>query len=251
MKHDSAESTHFGFESVSPEEKTQRVTQVFESVAARYDLMNDLMSLGIHHIWKWIAVELSGFRKGQTILDLAGGSGDLTRLIINKMAAQGQVILADINGSMLSVGRERLLDKGVMQNVAFVQANAEALPFEERSIDGVIIGFGLRNFTNQMKALLSLYRVCKPGSKLVILEFSQPQNALIKSVYDWYSFQLLPRIGKWVAQDEASYRYLAESIRMHPTPDQLKSMIEQAGFEDCHYRLFHSGIVALHIAYKY
>ncbi len=251
MARDPTESTHFGFETVSPEEKTQRVTQVFESVAARYDLMNDLMSLGIHHLWKWIAVEIAGFRKGQTILDLAGGSGDLSRLIINKMAKKGHVILADINGAMLSVGRDRLLDNGLAQNVAFIQANAETLPFHDSTLDGVIIGFGLRNFTNQMKALLSLYRVCKPGAKLVILEFSQPQNLLIKSIYDWYSFQLLPQLGKWVAQDEASYRYLAESIRMHPMPEQLKFMIEQAGFEDCHYRLFHSGIVALHVAYKY
>jgi demethylmenaquinone methyltransferase / 2-methoxy-6-polyprenyl-1,4-benzoquinol methylase len=243
--------SHFGFEKVTPQEKTKRVEEVFKSVAERYDLMNNLMSFGIHHLWKKLTIELSGVRPGQTILDLAGGSGDLTRLLAKKVGQKGHVILADINAAMLTVGRDRLIDEGLCNQITYLQANAEALPLEERSVDAIFIAFGLRNVTDQMKALVSMYRTCKPGGRLFVLEFTNPSHPVVKQLYDWYSFQVLPRMGKWVANDDASYRYLAESIRMHPSPEKLKSMIEASGFEDCRYKLLSAGVVALHTAYKY
>ena len=244
-------TTHFGFESVAWNEKEKKVGAVFHSVAKNYDLMNDLMSLGIHRLWKRFTIALSQVHAGHQVLDLAGGSGDLTRLLSKKVGDQGQVILADINAAMLAVGRDRLLDEGLYNNINFVQANAQSLPFADNSFDCITIGFGLRNVTDKEEALRSMYRVCKPGGKLMVLEFSTPTIPGLKPIYDWYSFNVLPKIGQLFAQDADSYQYLAESIRMHPTQEGLKVMIERAGFEDCHYHNLSGGIVALHIAHKY
>lgn len=244
-------TTHFGFESVAWDEKEKKVDAVFHSVAKNYDLMNDLMSLGIHRLWKRFTIALSQVHAGQQVLDLAGGSGDLTRLLSRKVGEQGQVILADINAAMLTVGRDRLLDEGLYSNINFVQANAQTLPFADNSFDCITIGFGLRNVTDKEEALRSMYRVCKPGGKVMVLEFSTPTLPGLKPIYDWYSFNVLPKIGQLFAQDTDSYQYLAESIRMHPTQEGLKAMIERAGFEDCHYHNLSGGIVALHIAHKY
>lgn len=227
------------------------MAEVFHSVAKNYDLMNDLMSLGIHHLWKRYTIELSRLRLGQFVLDLAGGSGDLTRLLCKKVGDTGRVILTDINSAMLNVGRDRLLDEGLYKNIDYVQGNAQCLPFADNSFHCITMGFGLRNVTDKEEALRSIYRVCKPGGKVMILEFSTPTLPGLKPIYDWYSFHILPKIGKFFAQDEASYQYLAESIRMHPNQMELKKMIEHAGFEDCHYDNLSGGIVALHIAYKY
>ncbi|HAU1152931.1 TPA: bifunctional demethylmenaquinone methyltransferase/2-methoxy-6-polyprenyl-1,4-benzoquinol methylase UbiE [Legionella pneumophila] len=245
------QTTHFGFESIDWNEKEKKVAEVFHSVANNYDRMNDLMSLGIHHLWKRYTIELSQVRPGQTVLDLAGGSGDLTRLLSKKVGDSGQVILADINSAMLHVGRDRLLDEGLFKNIQYVQGNAQCLPFADNSFHCITMGFGLRNVTDKDEALHSMYRVCKPGGKLMVLEFSTPVFPGLKPIYDWYSFNILPKIGKFVANDETSYQYLAESIRMHPDQETLKAMIERAGFEDCHYHNLSGGIVALHIAYKY
>lgn len=244
-------TTHFGYTSVGWDEKEKKVAEVFHSVAQNYDVMNDLMSLGIHHLWKRYTVELSHIRPGQIVLDLAGGSGDLTRLLCKKVGNTGRVILADINSAMLNTGRNRLLDEGLYQNIDFIQANAQCLPFAKNSFHCITIGFGLRNVTDKDEALRSMYRVCKPGGKLMVLEFSTPTFPGLKPIYDWYSFHILPKIGKFFAQDEASYQYLAESIRMHPDQHTLQKMIEQTGFEDCSYHNLSGGIVALHVAYKY
>lgn len=244
-------NTHFGFQTVAIDEKEKKVGAVFHSVAKNYDLMNDLMSLGIHRLWKSFSIGISGVRSGQTVLDLAGGSGDLTRLLSQRVGEKGCVYLADINAAMLAVGRDRLIDLGLLENIRFVQANAECLPFASNHFDCITMAFGLRNVTNKQRALESIFRVCKPGGKVMILEFSTPTNSLLKPVYDWYSFNLLPRLGQMFANDGESYQYLAESIRMHPPQDELKSMVEQAGFEDCHYHNLSGGIVALHIAHKY
>jgi demethylmenaquinone methyltransferase/2-methoxy-6-polyprenyl-1,4-benzoquinol methylase len=209
------------------------------------------MSLGIHRLWKLFTIIQSGVQKGQTILDLAGGSGDLTRAFSQKVGKSGCVYLADINAEMLAIGRDKLLDAGLCNNIRFIQANAESLPFAENQFDCITMAFGLRNVTNKANALKSMYRVLKPGGKLLILEFSTPTVALIKPLYDWYSFQLLPKLGKFFANDEDSYRYLAESIRMHPSQEALKTMIEHEGFEDCTFHNLSAGIVALHCAYKY
>ena len=243
--------THFGFQSVDWDEKVKKVAEVFHSVAKNYDLMNDLMSMGIHRLWKRFTIELSRVESGQQVLDLAGGSGDLTQLLCQKVGETGHVVLADINAAMLAVGRDRLLDKGLHTNVNVVQANAQSLPFQDNSFHCVIIGFGLRNVTDKSAALESMYRVCKPGGKIMVLEFSTPTLPGLKPIYDWYSFHILPKLGQLFAQDTASYQYLAESIRKHPAQDELKSLIEQAGFEDCIYHNLSGGIVALHVAHKY
>ncbi|WP_133136142.1 bifunctional demethylmenaquinone methyltransferase/2-methoxy-6-polyprenyl-1,4-benzoquinol methylase UbiE [Legionella rowbothamii] len=248
---DQKKTTHFGYTSVGWDDKEKKVAEVFHSVAKNYDVMNDLMSLGIHHLWKRYTIELSHVRPGQVALDLAGGSGDLTRLLCKKVGDTGRVVLADINSAMLNVGRDRLLDEGLYKNIDFVQANAQCLPFVDNNFHCITMGFGLRNVTDKDEALRSMYRVCKPGGKVMILEFSTPTFPGLKPVYDWYSFNILPKIGKLFAQDEASYQYLAESIRMHPNQQTLKKMIEDAGFEDCTYHNLSGGIVALHIAYKY
>ena len=244
-------TTHFGFQSVAWNEKEKKVGEVFHSVAKNYDLMNDLMSMGIHRLWKRFTIELSRVRAGHYVLDLAGGSGDLTRLLCQKVGSTGHVVLADIIAAMLAVGRDRLLDEGLYEQVNYVQANAECLPFADNLFDCITIAFGLRNVTDKLAALLSMYRVCKPGGKLMVLEFSTPTLPGLKPFYDWYSFAVLPKIGQLFAADASSYQYLAESIRMHPTQDELKLLIEEAGFEDCHYHNLSGGIVALHIAYKY
>lgn len=242
--------THFGFQKVNWDEKQKKVDEVFHSVASKYDLMNDLMSFGIHRLWKFITIEIARIHKDDFILDLAGGSGDLTAKIVNKLD-KGRVVLADINSSMLQVGRDRLFDKVIFKNVDFVQADAEDLPFQSNYFNMVFIAFGLRNVTDKSSALKSIYRILKPGGKILILEFSQPNDDWLKFIYDWYSFNLLPKIGKFIADDEKSYQYLAESIRMHPKQEELKQMIENAGFEDCNYYNLSGGIVALHVAYKY
>lgn len=244
-------TTHFGFSSVAWQDKEKKVGEVFHSVAENYDLMNNLMSMGIHHLWKRFAISQCNARPGQRILDLAGGTGDLTAQLSKKVGEKGQVILADINDAMLNVGRNRLINDGLVNNIRYVQANAQCLPFADNSFDCIIIGFGLRNVTDKDEALRSMYRVCKPGGRILVLEFSSPNAPGLKPVYDWYSFHILPKLGKLFANDEDSYRYLAESIRMHPNQDCLKDMIENAGFEDCHYHNLSGGIVALHIAYKY
>lgn len=244
-------TTHFGYSSVNWDEKEKKVAEVFHSVAENYDLMNDLLSFGIHRLWKRYTVELSQVRPGNQVLDLAGGSGDLTRLLANKVGEQGLVVLADINAAMLNVGRDRLINAGLFKNINYVQGNAQYLPFANNSFHCITMGFGLRNVTDKDEALRSMYRVCKPGGKLLILEFSTPAIPGLKSVYDWYSFNILPKIGKIFAQDESSYQYLAESIRMHPNQETLKEMITAAGFSDCHYHNLSGGIVALHVAYKY
>ena len=244
-------TTHFGFQSVAWNEKEKKVGEVFHSVAKNYDLMNDLMSMGIHRLWKRFTVELSRVRAGQQVLDLAGGSGDLSRLLCQKVGPTGHVVLADINAAMLAVGRNRLLDEGLCQQVNYVQANAECLPFTDNQFDCITMAFGLRTVTDKASALRSMFRVCKPGGKVMVLEFSTPTWTALKPIYDWYSFNVLPTIGQLVTADGASYQYLAESIRMHPTQNELKLLIEQAGFEDCHYHNLSGGIVALHIANKY
>ena len=244
-------STHFGFQSVGWSEKEHLVADVFRSVAPHYDVMNDLMSFGIHRLWKRYTIALSQVRAGQTVLDLAAGSGDLTRLLLQKIGSSGRVISSDINEAMLSVGRGRLIDEGLVENLDFVQADACNLPFADNSFHCITMAFGLRNVTDQMAALSNIYRVCKPGGKIMVLEFSVPENPALKMIYDAYSFKVLPAIGQIIANDASSYRYLAESIRRHPPQEQLKSLIEQAGFADCRYHNLTGGIVALHIAYKY
>lgn len=244
-------TTHFGFQPVRWDEKEKKVGEVFHSVAKNYDLMNDLMSVGIHRLWKRFTIEVSRVRPGQKVLDLAGGSGDLARLLCQKVGPSGQVILADINAAMLAVGRNRLLDEGLFNNVNYAQVNAQCLPFADNLFDCITMAFGLRNVTDKPAALASMFRVCKPGGKIMVLEFSTPNLPGLKPAYDWYSFNILPKLGQLFAQDSASYQYLAESIRMHPAQDELRLMIEQAGFEDCHYYNLSGGIVALHIAHKY
>ncbi len=244
-------TTHFGFKEVPKEEKVKMVRGVFDSVADQYDIMNDLMSFGIHRIWKKIAVQLANVREGDKVLDLAGGTGDLTTLFEKRVGPKGQVVLADINASMLRTGRNRLIDKGLVGNIQYAQVNAECLPFEDNTFDCVCIGFGLRNVTDKDAALKSMYRVLKPGGRVIILEFSHPVDKITEKVYDFYSFKLLPKIGALVAKDEESYRYLAESIRMHPKQEELKQMMENAGFERCEYFNMNQGIVAVHRGYKF
>ncbi|OQW93148.1 MAG: bifunctional demethylmenaquinone methyltransferase/2-methoxy-6-polyprenyl-1,4-benzoquinol methylase [Beggiatoa sp. IS2] len=241
-------TTHFGFKQVPPEDKARYVAQVFDSVATRYDVMNDLMSLGIHRLWKRFTIELAGVRRGQRVLDLAGGTGDLAAKFATLVGLEGQVILADINANMLQVGRERLLNRGVV--VDYAQVNAENLPFANNTFDVITIAFGLRNVTDKDKALVSMLRVLKPGGRVLILEFSELKIGLLKPFYHIYSFKVLPLIGKLVTKDADSYRYLAESIRMHPNQDKLLQMLQTAGFERCDYHNLSGGIVAVHRGYK-
>lgn len=243
-------TTHFGYKEVPEDEKVRMVGGVFHSVAARYDLMNDLMSGGIHRIWKRVAIELSGVRPGQQILDVAGGTGDLTSRFSREVGPTGKVFLSDINSSMLGTGRDRLLDEGVCGNVEFVLADAEALPFRDASFDCVTIAFGLRNVTHKDRALESMLRVLKPGGRLLVLEFSKPTSEFLGKLYDAYSFGVIPKIGRLVAGDEGSYRYLAESIRMHPDQNTLRDMMEDAGFERCDYHNMTGGIVAIHRGFR-
>ncbi|MCG8672156.1 MAG: bifunctional demethylmenaquinone methyltransferase/2-methoxy-6-polyprenyl-1,4-benzoquinol methylase UbiE [Pseudomonadales bacterium] len=244
-------TTHFGYETVRVEDKVQKVGEVFHSVASSYDIMNDLMSFGIHRLWKRYTIEMSAARAGQKILDIAGGTGDLTMKFSRIVGSEGKVVLADINASMLSVGRDRLLDQGFAGNIDYVQANAESLPFEDNTFDCITISFGLRNVTNKDKALESMYRVLKPGGRCLVLEFSKPTHEILEKVYDRYSFSILPAMGKLVAKDADSYRYLAESIRMHPDQNKLKHMMRKAGFDKSEYFNLTGGIVALHRGFKY
>ena len=243
-------TTHFGYQTVATEEKQAKVADVFHSVAAKYDIMNDLMSFGIHRLWKRVTIDMSGVRPGNKVLDLAGGTGDLTRKFSKIVGPTGKVILADINSSMLNVGRDRLTDQGYVGNVEYVQANAECLPFEDNSFDVITIAFGLRNVTDKDAALRSMTRVLKPGGRLLVLEFSKPTNPLMSKAYDVYSFSALPMMGKLVTNDSESYKYLAESIRMHPDQETLKSMMEEAGLVRCTYHNMTSGVLALHRGIK-
>ncbi len=244
------DTTDFGFRRVKRGDKEQLVRGVFDSVASRYDMMNDLMSAGIHRLWKRFTIELSAVRPGQTVLDIAGGTGDLAARFSRIVGADGKVILADINASMLAVGRDRLIDEGVVGNVHTVQCDAQALAFPDNSIDCITIAFGLRNVTDKEKALRSMERVLKPGGRLLVLEFSKPTNPVLEQVYDTYSFRVLPLMGKWVANDSESYRYLAESIRKHPDQETLLGMMEDAGFVNCQYHNMTGGIVAVHRGIK-
>jgi demethylmenaquinone methyltransferase / 2-methoxy-6-polyprenyl-1,4-benzoquinol methylase len=245
------ETTHFGYQTVAATEKAGKVAEVFHSVAAKYDIMNDLMSGGIHRLWKQFTIEASRARRGHKILDIAGGTGDLAAKFSKIVGREGQVILADINNSMLNVGRDKLTDRGIIDNIQYVQANAECLPFPDNYFDCITIAFGLRNVTDKDQALRSMYRVLKPGGQLLVLEFSKPTHSLLEKVYDQYSFRILPKIGELVANDGESYQYLAESIRMHPDQETLKSMMLNAGFDQCEYHNMTGGIVALHKGQKH
>ena len=244
-------STHFGYKTVAAEEKADLVRGVFDSVASRYDLMNDLMSMGVHRLWKRVCVELSGVRAGQQVLDLASGTGDLADRFAGLVEPEGLVVMTDINANMLVTGRDRMADKGHAGNLAFAQVNAEALPFPDNSFDCITIGFGLRNVTDKRKALQAMHAALKPGGRAQVLEFSHPVSKPLQKLYDLYSFTLLPKIGKLVVDDEASYRYLAESIRMHPGQEELKAMMEEAGFENCDYHNLTGGVVAIHRGFKF
>jgi demethylmenaquinone methyltransferase / 2-methoxy-6-polyprenyl-1,4-benzoquinol methylase len=241
----------FGFEQVAWEEKARRVRGVFDSVADKYDLMNDLMSGGMHRLWKQFALSLTGLRPGQRALDVAGGTGDLTIGLARQVGRTGRVVLSDINSAMLARGRERLLDAGIAGNVSFCIANAEQLPFADQSFDCVTIAFGLRNVTDKAAALASMRRVLRPGGRLLILEFSHPTLPGLKPLYDAYSLRVLPVLGKVVTGDADSYRYLAESIRMHPDQESLLAMLRDAGLEGCRYQNLSGGIVAVHRGYRY
>ena len=243
-------TTHFGYREVEEDAKAGLVANVFHSVAGRYDLMNDLMSGGIHRIWKRFTIELSAVRTGQSVLDIAGGTGDLAAKFADIVGPTGRVVLADINESMLNVGRDKLLDHGYQGNLEFVQADAQYLPFPDESFDCVSIAFGLRNVTDKDLALRSMLRVLKPGGRLLVLEFSKPANPLLEKAYDSYSFRVLPFMGKLVAGDSDSYQYLAESIRMHPDQETLLGMLEDAGFVNCEYHNLTGGVVALHRGFK-
>ena len=250
MKKDST-TTDFGFQQVNWKDKQRKVADVFHSVANKYDLMNDVMSFGIHRLWKRVAISHAKVRTGQTVLDLAGGTGDLARRLSHKVGEHGLVILSDINRSMLTFGKERLINQGCVGNIQYIEANAECLPFGTNSFDCVTMAFGLRNVTDKSAALASIQQVLKPGGKVVILEFSKPLLPLLNQLYDQYSFKVLPLLGKIIANDAESYRYLAESIRKHPDQQALKQMMLSVGFDKVVYHNLTAGIVALHIGYKY
>ena len=248
-KKENNKTTSFGFKTVSKEEKTEKVKEVFDSVATNYDLMNDLMSMGIHRLWKRFMLSQTGLKMGMKALDVAGGTGDIAALLREQVGESGLVVMTDINPSMLKEGRSRLLDRGKLKNIQVIQCDAEQLPFDEDQFDCVTIAFGLRNVTVKENALKSMFRVLKPGGKLLILEFSKP-NEMLSPIYDIYSFNILPTLGEWVANDRESYQYLAESIRVHPDQEKLEQMILSAGFDRAEYRNLTGGIVALHIGYK-
>lgn len=251
MSEKQAETIDFGYQQVAKADKQQLVGKVFTSVAQKYDVMNDLMSFGIHRLWKRYTIDCSGVRSGMKVLDIAGGTGDLTAQFSRRVGPTGEVVLADINAAMLEVGRDKLRNRGLVSNIRYVQANAEDLPFADDSFDIITIAFGLRNVTDKQKALQSMYRVLKPGGRLLVLEFSKPVQPMLSQVYDFYSFNVLPKMGQWVANDADSYQYLAESIRMHPDQDTLKGMLEQAGYVEVSYHNLTGGIVALHRGFKF
>jgi demethylmenaquinone methyltransferase / 2-methoxy-6-polyprenyl-1,4-benzoquinol methylase len=245
-----SDTTHFGFRDVPVAEKQKLVAGVFSSVAAKYDLMNDLMSLGIHRVWKRYFVATSGVKKGDRILDLAGGTGDIAALLHERVGDQGEVIIGDINAEMLNVGRDRLADQGLVKGLKYVQLNAESLPFPDASFDIVTIAFGLRNVTDKAKALRDMHRVLKVGGRALVLEFSQVKPEWFRPIYDFHSFKVLPKLGKLFANDADSYQYLAESIRKHPDQETLQTMMSDAGFSRCSHRNLSGGIVAIHSAYR-
>jgi demethylmenaquinone methyltransferase/2-methoxy-6-polyprenyl-1,4-benzoquinol methylase len=242
--------THFGYQAIPTSEKTDRVASVFHSVAPRYDIMNDLMSLGLHRLWKRVAIARAAVQKGHYVLDLAAGTGDLSALLAEKVGETGQVTFSDINKSMLARGRQRLIDEGVI-GLQYVLSNAETLPFKDNHFHCVTMAFGLRNVTQQEAALAEISRVLKPGGRAVILEFSTPNSKLLSTLYDAYSFSVLPLLGKWVSGDEKSYRYLAESIRMHPNQETLKAMMLNQGFDRVDYQNLQGGIIAIHTGFKF
>lgn len=244
------DKTHFGYQTVDTNEKVALVGEVFDSVADRYDVMNDLMSFGIHRLWKRFTINQSGVRAGQSVLDLAGGTGDLAAKFYQRVGSKGSVVLSDINYSMLAVGRDKMINDGKLGQMQYALANAEALPFKTSSFHCVTMAFGLRNVTDKQRALESIFNTLKPGGRLLVLEFSKPVLPLLSKAYDAYSFSALPALGKLVANDADSYRYLAESIRKHPDQDTLQQMMEQAGFERCEYHNLTGGIVALHKGFK-
>ena len=244
-----SKQTNFGFRQVQEADKADLVGDVFDSVADNYDLMNDLMSFGIHRLWKKIAIETSGLREYFKVLDLAGGTGDMVKLMRSKISHQGSIILSDINWSMLKEGRNSLINQGI-EDVQIAQIDAQYLPFKENTFDLITIAFGLRNVTDKEAALKSILSSLKPGGKLIILEFSRPTNEQLRELYDLFSFEVIPKIGEFVAQSEESYRYLAESIRMHPTQEELKDLMESAGFSDCNFDNLTNGIVAIHSGKK-
>lgn len=247
---DSSEFTDFGFQRVPFQDKARRVAEVFHSVAPRYDLMNDLMSFGIHRLWKRYVLALARIQPGQRILDLAGGTGDLTAQIAKRLGGRGAVVLCDINEAMLLRGRDRLIDSGQLDTVHYVQADAETLPFPDGYFDAIVMGFGLRNVACKERALRAMHGVLKTGGQLLVLEFSHPTSSLLSLAYDVYSFRVLPRLGGCVVNDQDSYRYLAESIRRHPNQVDLLEMLRQAGFIHCDYHNLTGGIVAVHRGYK-
>ena len=244
------EHADFGFREVTPAQKTRLVGEVFASVAPKYDVMNDLMSLGTHRLWKRHFVATSGVRPGDRVLDLAGGTGDIAALLAERVGANGSVVLSDINPAMLEVGRDRMTDRGAVANLRYALANAEALPFADASFELVTIAFGLRNVTDKPAALREMLRVLAPGGRALVLEFAPPKPGPLQQLYDIYSFQVLPRLGKLIANDDASYRYLAESIRKHPDPATLQAMMESAGFARCSHRTLAAGLVAIHSGYR-
>ena len=246
----SEESTHFGYKTIPAKDKASYVAGVFDSVANKYDIMNDIMSGGVHRIWKHITVEISRVKPGQKVLDVAGGTGDLAAKFATRVGPSGHVVLSDINQSMLDIGRDRLIDKGLVKNISYVLADAQMLPFQDDSFDIVSIGFGLRNVTDKDRALISMRRVLRPGGKLLILEFSKPYSDIISKLYDEYSFKIIPKLGKLFANDEGSYKYLAESIRVHPDQETLKQMVQKAGLLNVEYINMSGGIAAVHMGIK-
>lgn len=251
MKDSKSETIDFGYKQVGKEEKQGLVANVFNSVAKKYDVMNDVMSFGIHRLWKRYTIDCSGVRAGMKVLDIAGGTGDLTEQFSRRVGPKGEVVLADINQAMLDVGRDKLRNRGIVANVDYVQANAEELPFANDTFDIITIAFGLRNVTDKQKALESMFRVLKPGGRLLVLEFSKPVQPMLSQAYDFYSFNVLPKMGQLIAGDADSYQYLAESIRMHPDQETLKGMMEQAGYENVTFDNLTGGIVALHRGFKF
>jgi demethylmenaquinone methyltransferase/2-methoxy-6-polyprenyl-1,4-benzoquinol methylase len=244
-------SAHFGSRSVSEKEKTSLVEDVFRSVATRYDLMNDVMSLGVHRLWKDFAVGRSGVRRGQVVLDVAAGSCDLTHRFVKRVGDEGRVVAVDVSRPMLQRGKSRMIDTGMIRNVSYVLSNAENLAFDDQQFDCVSIGFGLRNVTRIQSALGSMFRMLRPGGRILVLEFSHPSSKLLSHFYDRYSFSVIPRIGRVITGDERSYRYLVESIRQHPDQETLRKLMGEAGFEDVYYHNLSGGIVALHVGFRY
>ncbi len=249
MSKNENKDTNFGYKKVRSKDKPEMVRSVFDSVAENYDLMNDLMSLGIHRLWKRGTIELTNLKKGDSVLDIAGGTGDLSILMSDLVGTSGQIILSDINENMLKLGRDRCFNKNKM-NISATLADAENLPFEENQFDCITIAFGIRNVTDKVKALKDFYRCLKPNGRLLVLEFSRPDSKLISELYDMYSFKILPKLGKLFANDEDSYKYLAESIRMHPSKEKFKELLEEAKFKDVSYEVMSAGIVSLHLAIK-